>query len=152
MSKRFKDFTYKANRFIDSLAKRGDEKLNAFFIELAESIQSLSKESLEVQEDFGLHEFEKDRLRQENEKLKKALDLFCNIRIDELSNLDIAYLHRMRKGNYYTARSFFQDFNMIKENDQLMEILYPDVDRKPKSREELKTANKYLNDKLCKMD
>lgn len=152
MSKRFKDFTYKANRFIDSLAKRGDEKLNAFFIELAESIQSISRESLKIQEDFGLHEFEKDRLRQENEKLKKCLDLFCNIRINELSCEEVAYLHRIRKGGYYTAKTFFDDLNMIKENEQLIEILYPDIGRKPKNREKLKAANEHLNTKLCKMD
>jgi hypothetical protein len=149
MEKRLKDFTYKTNRFIDSLVKRGDKKLNEFFFDIAESMQGITKEAEIVESEFGMHEFEKDRLRQENEKLKKCLDLFCNIRIDELSLEDLAYLHRMRKGEYYTAKPFFDDFNMIKENKQLMKILYPDIERKPKTRAELKTANEYLNSKLC---
>jgi len=152
MEKRLKDFTYKTNRFIDSLVKHNDKKLNDFFLDVAESIGGIAHESREIAEEFGIHEFEKDRLRQENESLKKALDLFCNIRINELSNEDLAYLHRMRKGGYYTAKTFFNDLNRIRENDSMIKILYPDIERKPKTREELKKANKYLNSKLCKMD
>ena len=151
MEKILKDFTYKANRFIDSLAKRNDPKLNEFFIELSESIQKLADTSEEVASEFGTTEYEKSILREENKLLKLLLSMFCNIRFDELTKEEIIYLDEIKSDGYYSAKSFFDDLNMIREVRELMKMLHPDVDRMPKDRESLIDGYKYLNEKLCSL-
>ena len=151
MEKILKDFTYKVNRFIDTLAKRKDPKLNEFFLEVSKSMQKLIDHSEDIASDFGMNEFEKALLREENNILKKLLSMFCNVKVDELDPEEIIYLDRIKSTGYYSAKSFYDDLNMIREVKDMLKIIYPDIDRMPKDRKTLIEGHKHLNEKLCNL-
>ena len=151
MEKVLSDFTYKVNRFIDTLAKRKDPKLNEFFLEVSDSMQKLLNHSEEIASDFGNNEFEKALLREENKLLKRLLSMFCNVQVSELELEEVIYLDSIKSDGYYSAKSFYDDLNMIREVKEMLKIIYPDLDRMPKDRQTLIEGYEHLNKKLCSL-
>lgn len=147
----FKSLESKLDRFISHLATRKDPQLNKFFKEVIIDIQKALNYKAENASDNDLAEFEKALLRDKIKKQAKMLDLFTNIRVDDLFDSEIERLNILRQGNYYSAKSFSDDIDKIRDIDSYMKILYPTKTKRPQTRKQLTLANDNLTKKLCKL-
>lgn len=147
----FKSLESKLNRFISYLATKKDPQLNKFFKEVVIEVQDALNYKSKNISDNELIEFEISLLRDKIKKQAKVLDLFSSIKVEDLGDNEIERLNILRGGKYYSAKSFNDDINMIRDIDCYMKMFYPTKTQRPSTREQLILANTNLTKKLCKL-
>lgn len=152
MEKKTKRIYDKVNRFIEMLSKRDDTHLNSFFYEIAKDLEYVVNRSEQKYSDFGLYEYENAKLRYENEKLRRILNVLVAEQIEEISDDEIRDLERFSHGKYYTAKSFFDTLNKIRSVKFLNNFFYPGEKRFPKNIEDLTNGETILNKKLWSLN
>lgn len=126
------------NRFIDSLVSRGDKKLIAFFKDLAENINDYLNYSETIQSERDLMEYQTDKLRHENEILKKTIDLFIpHYMVSDLTIEELEMLNKLRRDNYYSIITFNDDRTFL-ENYKILQGFFPSIGFTENDREDLK--------------